>query len=168
MSRQEFIELWNKAFFPNDGQYNNANLDIEITLIFPGGTVQFEAKGIYLKTRINEIARLYANSLKEKAENFHLEQPVESATIIPEKEQLEATSIDNGTHHEREVIANEHIEYRGTPYLVQHYRIDGVDHYNLINEVSGASIGTSTVTGRTVLKKYREQRSSKSPLNLTK
>lgn len=58
----------------------------------------------------------------------------------------------------KEVVANEHLTYRQNSYLVQHYRLDGVDRYNIFNEGTGKAISPSSVTGRSILKKYKTEK----------
>ena len=160
MGKKEFIEAWNKAFFTENGELNGATLDIEVALSFPGGTVQFAVQGITPKTRINEIARTYADSLSEaaavpQAEPEALKVAPES---LPESLQGDIREVEGQPQSPvKEVVANEHIAYRQNSYLVQHYRLDGVDHYNIFNEGTGKVISPASVTGRSVLKKYREE-----------
>ena len=159
MGRKEFVEAWNKAFFAN-GELNNATLDIEIAMSFPGGTVRFAVQGITPKTRINELARTYADALPETAT---AEQPApeaqpEAPASLPETIQEEIQQAEEQPHTPtKEVVANEHITYRRNRYLVQHYRLDGVDHFNIFNEGTGKAISAESVTGRSVLKGYREE-----------
>lgn len=147
MGKKEFIEAWNQAFFP-DGELNNgATLDIEATITFAGGkVVQFSVKGITPRTRINELARLYADSLSDSA--IPQEAAAEMEKDMPD-EALKAEPVAE------EVIANNHVEYRNNQYLVQHYRIGKIDHYNIIKN-DGSKVGAETVTGRAILKRYRE------------
>ena len=161
MGKKEFIEAWNKAFFTENGELNGATLDIEVALSFPGGTVQFAVQGITPKTRINEIARTYADSLPDVAASSS--QPVHETSKEAQEAPMEAKPGDSREEEEKtqnpvkEVVANEHIAYRQNSYLVQHYRLDGVDHYNVFNEGTGKAISPASVTGRSVLKKYREE-----------
>ena len=67
MGRKEFVAAWNQAFFTENGELNGATLDIEIALSFPGGRVKFALSGITPKTRVNELARRYADSLTENS-----------------------------------------------------------------------------------------------------
>ena len=158
MGKKEFIEAWNKAFFTENGELNGATLDIEVALSFPGGTVQFAVQGITPKTRINEIARLYSSSLPDTAVTPEPELPQEPAEAPLEVMPGDIRKVEEQPQNPvKEVVANEHIAYRQNSYLVQHYRLDGVDHYNVFNEGTGKAISPASVTGRSVLKKYREE-----------
>ena len=67
MGRKEFVAAWNQVFFTENGELNGTTLDIEVSLSFPGGRVKFALSGITPKTRVNELARRYADSLSEEA-----------------------------------------------------------------------------------------------------
>ena len=140
MDRKEFVAAWNQAFFTDNGELNNATLDIEIALSFPGGRVKFVLSSVPPRTRINELAKRYADSLTNGA-------------VVPEEAQLPQPQSPV-----KEVVANEHITYRNNRYLVQHYRLDGVEHFNIFNEGTGKVIGAESVTGRGVLKGYKERK----------
>ena len=163
MGRKEFIEAWNQAFFTENGELNGATLDVEVAMAFPGGTVRFAVQGVTPKTRINELARTYAGSLPEAAAiqppepEAQPDTPAETPEAPPAslKEMIQEAA-EPPQSPTKEVVANEHITYRQNRYLVQHYRLDGVDHYNIFNEGSGKVISASSVTGRSVLKEYRE------------
>lgn len=146
MGRKEFIEAWNKAFFTEKGELNNATLDIEIVISFPGGTAQFGMRGLTPKTRINEIARAYADALPEGG--------VGQEETINENPQLDAPPAPPARQI-KDVVANEHISYRNNNYLVQHYRIDEVDFYNIFNQDKNKVISPRSVTSRAILKRYR-------------
>jgi len=154
MSRTEFIRAWNRAFYP-EGQYNNEVLDIEVALVFPGGkTSIIEVKGVTPKTRINEIARLYANSLADESAGQGGSGAVEAKSGPVQQESPEEAPSAAG-EAEREVVANEHVGYRKNTYLVQHYRIGSADRFSIFKG-DGSKVGPDTVTGRAILKKYRE------------
>lgn len=156
MGRKEFVAAWNQAFFTENGELNNATLDIEVALSFPGGRVKFALSGVTPRTRVNELARRYADSLADGAVAPVVEEPVEEVVETAQEMLLEEAQPSQPQSPVKEVVANEHIAYRNNRYLVQHYRLDGVDQFNIFNEGTGKVISSGSVTGRGILKGYRE------------
>lgn len=139
---------------------NNATLDIEVTLAFPGGTVQFGMKGVSPKIRINEIARAYADALPREGQIQETPDTPQEAPAESLQQAVQEAVQEQEREPVRKVIANEHIPYRNNSYLVQHYQLGGNDFYNIFNEAKVAPISPSSVTGRTILKLYRKEKNT--------
>lgn len=158
MGRKEFVAAWNQAFFTENGELNGATLDVEVTLSFPGGRVKFALSGVTPRTRVNELARRYADSLLDGAVAPVVEGQPEEVVEMAREVLPEEAQPAQPQRPVKEVVANEHLTYRQNSYLVQHYRLDGIDRYNIFNEGTGKAISPSSVTGRSILKKYKTEK----------
>lgn len=151
---KDFIAAWNGLFFPN-GKYKEAFLTVQVTIELPTGEIAtFNASHVTPKTNINELARSYVAQAQAPAENG-----VEDAALSHDKTGVEEKSPKK-KEVEDDVIANEHIKYRNNEYLVQHYIASGEEKFTIKNLLSNADIGTNTITGRGILKKYRAKKNS--------
>lgn len=140
MKTEQFKAAYNAHFFP-DGQLGPAaTATITLTITLNGQAFTLPELEAAPHTRIHDIAAWFAALPVDSypAEDAPQLQPSEPA---PPKRTLEAI---------------QHIQYRNTEYLLQHLREDGQDRFVIQNRKTGRFIGEGTVTGRSIVKVYRE------------
>ncbi|MCB9300729.1 MAG: hypothetical protein H6566_08795 [Lewinellaceae bacterium] len=139
MTAEQFKAAYNAHFFP-DGQLNPAaTATITLTVTLNGQSFTLPELEATPHTRLHDIATWFAAlpvDLHSPEDSPH-PQPSEPA---PPKRTLEAI---------------QHIDYRNTEYLLQHLREEGQDRFVIQNRKTGRFIGAGTVTGRSILKVYR-------------
>ena len=141
MTTEQFKAAYNAHFFP-DGQLNPAaTATITLTITLNGQSFTLPELEVTPNTCLHDIAVWFAALPADPhpAEDAPHPQPSEPA---PPKRTLEAI---------------QHIQYRNTEYLLQHLREDGQDRFVIQNRKTGRFIGEGTVTGRGVVKVYREE-----------
>jgi hypothetical protein len=146
-NKKDFGEAWNLTFFPQ-GKYREGNLEVAITLFLPSGEkAQFHAR-VTPRTNINSLAAAYVSQATNIIPNDEKPTPEPKATAKKTKE--EAPPVET----KKELVAIEHILYRNNEYIVTHLKSEDEDEYSIKN-LHGATIKTSTIAGRGILKRYK-------------